>query len=144
MNKNERAMLERDGVVDVKPELYESFMARCYRSSSNAMSIVIPIEIRRFLQLKPGTVLQVAVRVIDKSLEKEYEYRTKRRPTAEQVICPECNRIGSLLFQREGLNVYHCIYHGKKHGFDDFVIHYIEKIVYPEFYQVHKLKGENK
>ena len=60
-------------------------------------------------------------------------YHDHQTKTTKQVLCPVCQRSGSLQHFRHYLRVAH----GEKHGFSKPIKHHISKRKFPKFYENH-------
>lgn len=137
-----RQRLEKDGIALVKAEEFQTFIAQSRRkpqatnSGKHEYTVTIPIQVARHMGLTPRTLLQIALRKIDKETAGSQFGYTEFH--SKQVFCPVCNKQGSLMIVRKGVGrSYLIVMHGLIHGFSVKTKHYIPKLTFPEFYKRH-------
>jgi hypothetical protein len=117
------------------------FVARATRHTTGQFHINIPKDISRALDLKHGTLVEVAIRIVDEKYASENygvpKQRQKLPPLRKpRVICPVCSKPGLLCLRRNGTEIR--IHHALGDGFETPTVHYVSKRKYSDWVEAHR------
>ena len=151
--------LEKGDLTIYEKDEFQSFIARpCYRSQGKLLYIAIPKEIREYLQLKAGELIEIAIRKVTeeyaltnygglpRAIKRKSPYRRmkyvhdtkkyKQPPPKNKVLCPVCGKYGSpILRKSQGKYIVLAVRHFKWDGFKQPTEHSISKKRYPNFWK---------
>jgi len=129
-------MMERNGVVEAKPDEFQSFVTRLRKMGYySSLVVTIPADIRHFLELKAGDTLLIAIKKMsNEDALSQYGYtslkKLKKPQKPQYAKCPLCQKKGTINWCYSTI----VISHAKKHGFSQITRHTISRRQFPHFY----------
>jgi len=117
------------------------FVARVTRHITGQFRINIPKDISRALDLKPGTLVEVAIRIVDEEYASEnygVALKSRKLPPLRKprVTCPVCSKPGLLQLRKRGAEIWIC--HTLGDGFETPTAHYVSKRKHADWLEAHR------